>query len=491
MNRASLGLWAVVRYLAAVAVVAGLSACGAVGKGNAPVSLKLTPLGGNLNDPSIRMYQCFQSLVTARVTFTDGSFADYTNRVTWSSSSPGTVKVSNGDIAAPGGGFYAKGALIPASAGQAIVRADYLGLTATLLVTVGTPSSITVEAVTANDPRPTRLLPGDTVNIGVGTTQDLSVVAVLDGVEKNVELSATWSFDAANDSVATLDPATGLLTGLSPGGPLIATAHFPACDLTASANVAVWAVKGITINPEFANLGSTYSSIGQNLLVGNTEKINVLATFIDPQGNELKVNADGSPCYAGGSETCGSASTAVQDISLQTTLSSSDSTIAGFVAVLGVPNMLFGIAAGGPVNVFAEFTGAGVDLSATPAAISVQSATLESITLFWTPRDPTDPVTDPNIPPSVPPTITAGSDEFVQFTAIGNYDGGAITQDITRQAVWTSSDPAVATVGSAPSNAGVANSANLAGGSVTITAGPPASAVGVNAQLATLSIATH
>jgi hypothetical protein len=61
-------------------------------------------------------------------------------------------------------------------------------------------------------------------------------------------------------------------------------------------------------------------------------------------------------------------------------------------------------------------------------------------------------------------TVVAGSLTPVQFHAIGTYDAGTLTQDITRQAGWASSDTTAATINSLGQAFGV-----TAQRSVTIT----------------------
>src|SRR5882757_5826531 len=175
--------------LCSAAAAAGLSlaACsGAVGSGNAPQRAEITASGTLNQVATLRMYQCLTSAVSAVVFFTDNSVGDFTARVKWSSSNPGAVMVSNGDIPVRDGtGFYANGVLVPAGPGNAIVTADYFGIQAQLAVSVGTPQDITLKTVLNSNIIPlTRYNLNSTsastgFSMGTGSTMQLIVTAIL------------------------------------------------------------------------------------------------------------------------------------------------------------------------------------------------------------------------------------------------------------------------------------------------------------------------
>jgi hypothetical protein len=66
-------------------------------------------------------------------------------------------------------------------------------------------------------------------------------------------------------------------------------------------------------------------------------------------------------------------------------------------------------------------------------------------------------------------SVTAGSLTAVQYHAVGTYDTGSVTQEVTRGVTWASADSAVASVNSGGLSAGQALGLS-AGHSTTITA---------------------
>jgi len=181
-------------------------------------------------------------------------------------------------------------------------------------------------------------------------------------------------------------------------------------------------IQSIAIEPEFSG--------NPQLIVGNTEKMRVIATLGDGY---------------------------LQDLGNLATQTSSDTSIAAFTS----GNILSAVAAGGPAIIGATFTGAGVSYTAPSVTVSAGTATLQTISICWT------AVLDAfsGCPASqATATVAAGSLTPVQFHAVGTYDAGTLTQDITRQTGWASSDTTAATISSLGQAFGV-----TAQRSVTIT----------------------
>lgn len=425
------------RRLSAVAGLAFLlaisSACSPVGIGSGPTRIEINAPNGTLNAASARVFQCFRSALTANLFFTDGSAGDFTSRATWVSSNPAVARVSNGDEPVPElpGRFFTRGTLTPVADGTATITASFSGITDTIEVSVGTPQALTVRTVNSQN----GLLstpPAGGLRIGPGTFQLLAVTAVLDNVETNISTGANWDFVTPNTAVATIDPVNGLVVGVAAGGPLTARANFP-CPQTATVDINVLPIRAIAIQPEFG---------ADPLVVGNTEHVNVLADF----GN--------------GPE---------QDISLSSTLTSSQTTVAQFSTGAGLTNLLGALAAGGPVNLTATFPiGPTPAFTAPAVALSTVAATLQSIAVT---------------PASA--SVVAGSDQVQQFNAIGSYSG-SITQDVTRLVAWSTpalavGQPRIAVVSNALATAGQARSASTTPGTVTITATVPGTTTPITA----------
>ncbi|GAC1629020.1 MAG: hypothetical protein NVS9B10_19660 [Nevskia sp.] len=403
------------RVLPALIALA-VSACNPVGNGIGPVRLIINGPTNIPNAATGRIFECVRGPVTATLQFSDGSAGDFTTRVKWTSSNPAVVRVSNGDEPAPppSTGFFGYGILTPVTPGTATITANYQNLTASIQITVGTPTKITVHTVDPQSLRPVDPA-GNSFRIGAGTVQDLTVTALFDNVLTTIDGAATWSFDAPNTAVATIDPGSGLITGVAAGGPLVARAKFSPCSLSASTSVSVVPVQSISITPEFGS---------DNLFLGNSERMSVFANF----GN--------------GPE---------QDLSLQSTLTSSNTTVGQFSFFSGI-NILQALAVGGPTNIGATFTAGTTTLTAPAVPVTVVAGTLQSFTVT--------PATG---------SVVAGSSEVVSFRATGTYAGGA-KQDITRTVGWSSSNTAIGRIISGGSQAGQAFSSGSTPGSTTLTA---------------------
>jgi hypothetical protein len=412
----------------------GLAACGGpVGSGNGPETLVITLPSAAATETSglasLRMYECLTSSLKSTLFFQDGSSGNFTSRVKWSSSDPGTVEISNGDIEVPGqsGSYYAAGTLVPVKSGSAIVTADYDGIEAQIAVSIGTPQSIKVKIAREDN----YVVPdNNSFTLGVGTTKRLQVTAWLDGVETDIGDYANWSFQTPNSSEAAIVATSGIITAIGANTQaLVPVASFPPCSLTNITDPAnaigftVQHIQSIAISPEFSG--------NPALIVGNAERMFVLATLDD--GTR-------------------------QDISGQATLSSSNTSVAGFGSGSGYT---LTAEAAGPTVVGATFTGGGVTYTAPSITVTAASATLQTITICWTELF----ASFSGCPSSeATPTATAGSLTPVQFHAVGTYDQGTLTQEITRQTSWSSSDSSIATIGSNGQALGV-----TAQGSVTIT----------------------
>lgn len=132
--------------LAALGAALLLAACGGgVSEGTQPVRLTAN-LSGSTG--TVAVSECILSQATATLYF-DGnlglSSGDFSARALWSSSDPGVVAVSNGELpAASGSGYYAAGVLVPRRTGVAQITAKYLDFSSTLTVEVQ-PVRMTLE----------------------------------------------------------------------------------------------------------------------------------------------------------------------------------------------------------------------------------------------------------------------------------------------------------------------------------------------------------
>ena len=127
----------------------GLAGCDSIGDGSTMVSLQIETVSGETTEPFM-LHRCLRDQLIAVATFTDGTRANYSGRVTWATSDPAVVRVSNSDLTTvtiDEGAFtdanfnYVGGVLEPAAAsGTATVSASFLGFTSTRQVQLYTPT---------------------------------------------------------------------------------------------------------------------------------------------------------------------------------------------------------------------------------------------------------------------------------------------------------------------------------------------------------------
>lgn len=400
--------------LAAVLVLGG---CSGVGDGKSLREIRIVPVGKSIQEvhTSTRAFECFRTQLEVYGFFDNGSIAQLSavgRDLTWSSSRPEILRVSNGDEPAPDaeGFFYVEGTLTPvaASSEPVTITANYLGLTDTIEVSIGAPTDITLAPL---DPR-----------IAPRSVQGFTLTAKLDGIETPVTSSAHFELVEENDEVATLSIAGGVpvVTGVAAGGPLTVKASFPgicATELQTSLRVADIVSLDLLHEEGFAG----------ELIDGTSELVKVMANFGD--GPE-------------------------QDLTTQSAYESSNVSL----VVPIVPGILLALDPGAAVDVTAIFgrvddgddiaeEGENPGIASNVLQLTPVAASLTGFTI-------------------APETATIEGLRQQQFTATGVFDGGARTQPITRHVNWTALDvvdgveAATSTVATVTS--GVSASAGLA-----------------------------
>ncbi|SER07914.1 hypothetical protein SAMN04488038_11572 [Solimonas aquatica] len=180
-----------------------LTACqkgGPVGEGQGPKSVRVQ-YGGDASVNSLRTVECATFGLNAIATF-DGdrgkTDSAVTSRVTWSSSNPGVIDVSNGDIpVAPGSSsYYPAGTVIARTVGSAVIRADYAGLSNGFSVSALPISSARIA------PALTRMAPDS------NTTFKLYVQAQTDQLEQDLTSSAVWSLPGSSPAAQVSSGST-------------------------------------------------------------------------------------------------------------------------------------------------------------------------------------------------------------------------------------------------------------------------------------------
>jgi uncharacterized protein YjlB len=404
-------------------------------------------------------------------TYADGTTADITAKVTWTS--------SNTAVAA----IFANGAVTGEGSGSANIMAALSGITSPgLKLTVKAVSSILVTP--AASPR----------NLDVGASQQFTAIGTYsNGASADISSQVNWL--SSNTQVATIY-ANGLATGIAAGSAGI-TATLGGVTSPAT-TLAVQPLSSIAISPASPN----------NLAVGATEHFIAVGTYAD--GSLMDITSQviwsstvpGITTIAAGGTATGVKSgianitavlagitshpVALTVISLSAisvapsspanmgvgstqhftaTGSYSDGSTADFTsqvvwsssnpAVVTIASG--GIAAavgGGTTNITAAFGG----LTSQPVAMMVK--VLSAIII--------EPVTSPR-------NLNVGAS--LAFTAVGIFSDGSMS-DITSQVIWISSNTNIATILSNGSATGVA------GGTAIITA----ASSGITSQPITLNV---
>ena len=382
-------------------------------------------------------------------TYADGTTADITAKVTWTSSNTAVAAV------------FANGAATGEGSGTANITAALSGVTSPgLKLTVKAVSSILITP--AASPR----------NLDVGATQQFTAIATYsDGASADISSQVTWL--SSNTQVATIY-ANGLATGIAAGSAGI-TATLSGVTSQATA-LAVQPLSSIAISPaspnnlvvgaaqHFTAIGTfadgslmditsqvTWSSATANIATitaggaatgvkTGTDKITATMAGITSQPVTLNVIslsaisvAPSSPANMGVGSTqhftaTGSYSDgSTADFTSQVVWSSSNSTVVT-IASGGIATAV----GGGTTNIIATFGG----LTSQPVAMMVK--VLSAIMI--------EPATSPrnlNVGASLP------------FVAVGIFSDGSMS-DITSQVTWICSNTNIATILANGSATGVA-----------------------------------
>ena len=416
--------------------------------------------------------------LTAVGTYADGTTADITAKVTWTSSNTAVAAV------------FANGAVTGEGSGTANITAALSGVTSpSLKLTVKAISAILITP--AASPR----------NLDIGAIQQFTAIATYsDGASADISSQATWL--SSNTQVATVY-ANGLATGVAAGSagitatlggvtsqatslavqPLSSIAISPASPN----NLAVGAAQHFTAVGTFAD-GSlmditaqvTWSSATANIATitaggvvtgvkTGTDKITAALAGITSQPVSVNVIslsaisvAPSSPANIGVGSTqhftaTGSYSDgSTTDFTSQVVWSSSDSTVVT-IASGGIATAV----GGGTAKITASIAG----FTSQPVTIRVK--VLSAIMI--------EPATSPR-------NLNVGAS--LSFVAVGIFSDGSMS-DITSQVIWISSNTNIATILTSSSAVNSNTSATgVAAGTAIITA----TLSGINSSSITLNV---
>lgn len=224
--------------LAALGAALLLAACGeGVSEGTEPVRLTANLAGST---GTVAVSECILSQATATLYF-DGnlglSSGDFSARAVWTSSDPGVVAVSNGELpAASGSGYYAAGVLIPRRTGVAQVTAKYLDFSSTLTVEVQ-PVLMTLEPALSE--------------IAERSSQEFTLTLhSSSGLEVSAPEGIAWSIDQAVTN-ANVGASSGKLTANSASDTGFTLRAQPVgCDRSATMSLKVSAIDHLSYSRE-------------------------------------------------------------------------------------------------------------------------------------------------------------------------------------------------------------------------------------------------
>lgn len=471
------------RRILLVLPMLALAACNVVGEGSKIETLQIKDAvyGYDIAQP-LQTFRCLRYNLASLGTFTDGSSAFYTDRTVWSSNNTSVVRVSNGDIALPSDAtlVYSKGTVIPVGAGTATITADYVGVKATLQVTVsGTVPTITIVPTTTT-PR-YGITPGSATALTIAprTVQTYTALATLPigtGTRTtDITNIGVWSVQNANtatDAIAKFTSGSSF-KGVGAGGPLTIQADFNqvvgACAAPVTTALQVAALQSIALSSE-------YGSSPSPLVVSTTDRLKAIATLAGGATQDI------SELTQTGDGTTGAT---IYNIPTITGTSTADFTVLSYA----FNNLLRAVSTGATTQTnSADLTAKFVT---TPATTSTSEVNITSNTLNRVTQDGTlaaiticavgasTPVNSCSNPGSttmkVPNYLQYGEDEArVPLRAIATFNlaaGGTVDQDVTRSVNWISSDSSIISIlggGSSPYQAGLAGS--IKAGTVTVSA---------------------
>jgi len=413
-------------------------------------SIAVTPVGLTLGIGINQQY-------VATATYSDGSSADLTNGVTWSSSDTTMATIDSSGLATT------------VAAGQVTITATAGALSdqSTLTIVAAHLTSISVTP--------------SVVSIGAGTTQLFTATGSFDDGSTQLLLNVTWS---SSSNSATMN-SSGLATGVSPGTATI-TATSGSVSGTASLTVTGASLVSIAVTPanstmapdttkQFTATGTFSDSSTQDVsaVVVWTSSSPAHAT-ITSQGLATGLTAGATTITATYGSISGSTGLTVSNVSLVSiTVSPANPrinagtlikfTATGTFSDGSVATNLSGVSWKSQHPNIASVRATGIAHGKKSGSVTI-TASAFGISGTTTLTVGTGTLVSIVVTPANPSTAAGGTQ---QFTATGTFSDSS-TQDITLNSHWSSSSSSVATIANAPSLAGLGNC--KAAGSTNITA---------------------
>ena len=382
---------------------------------------------------------------TATAIYSDGSSADLTSGVTWTSSSPTVATIDTTGLASM---LAAGTTTITASVGP-LTDSTSLTVVAAHLI------SITVSPSTAS--------------LAIGTEQQFSATGTFDDGSTQVLPSVQWSSSAQN--VLTVS-STGLGSAIATGTSTL-TATSGSISGTASVTVTSATLVSLAIAPvnstmpneankQFTATGAFSNSTTQDMTqLVLWKSSNPAVAIINAGGFVTSVATGNTTIQASFGSVVQSTTLTVSNVALasisitpaNTTISKG--TLLKFTATAtytdGSTATLTNVSWKSSKPQFANVRSSGIVHGKKAGSVTI-SATAFGLTGTTTLTVGTGTLVSVAVSP-INPTISTGSTE--QFTATGTFSDGT-TQDVTINSHWSSTNSSVATIANAPIQAGLA-----------------------------------
>lgn len=428
----------------------------------------LTSIAVSAANPAIP--KAFSEQLAATGTYSDGTSADITSTVAWSSADTTIAAVT------------AAGVVSGITAGTAAIHATLDGISgsASVVITAASLSSIAVTPVT--------------VTLPDGLTQQLTALGnYSDGTSLNITSSVTWA--SSDTSVATVS-ATGVARAAAAGTATIAATFGSISGSTAftATSATLESIAVTPTNPNFPN--------------GLTQKLAAIATYSDGSSRDISLSAVWSSSDA--SVASVDSTGVVRGLAVGTsTITAKSGTVSATTALTVTAATLSSLTLspanpGVPLGLTQQLTATGtysdggsfdltsaVTWSSSATAVATVSpwgqskavavgstiitakfgTTSSAVTLQVTPAALESIALTP-----ANPAVAKGLSQ--QVTAIGAFSDGS-SRDVSSSVTWSSSNPAVATIGATglaqgisvgTSTIGVASGALSASTTLTVTA---------------------
>jgi uncharacterized protein YjdB len=380
--------------------------------------ITVTPATMNFGGPGLT------TQLTAIGTYTQGSHPattrDITNEVTWTSSTPGAVTVSNTGLITS----VAPCTNIPITASAPGFTGIIKGSMTVNVTGSGSGSSEPITALSITPSTDSVALAGQTGQFNAFGTSGST------GLPTNMTTLVAWS--SSNVSVATIGAASGLATAVGQGTTQI-TAIWTNPDKSVVTATATFTVTGVAAEP-LQSLAITPST--QSILAGQTSQLIAIGTFSPTAATPGTQNLTGTVAWT-------SSNTSIASITSP----------GGLVTAVGP----------GSAVITAMATNPDKSVVTATATVTVTGGSSSS-----------EPLVSLAVLPLTQTSLTTGVSANVNFIAIGTTGSGGTVlltnavQTVNGQTIdpvsWTSSNPAVASIKAT----GVATP--LSGGTTAITA---------------------